>query len=130
MVLGAQRHWQVKQVGSGFIIFGSGALQAVLAEGEVLATETGSRVQISLVRAEPSSVPAAVVGIATLVLGVIAFVGWGAGHRSWWIAAIVAAACLVLFAWQSARLGRRVSEEERAAFVGQIVKALRGREVA
>jgi len=64
MVLSSSRQWRVKQLGSGFILFGAGRLEPLIAEAEVVS-------------------------------------------RS-----------------------RRVTDEERAVFVQQIAKALRGREVA
>jgi hypothetical protein len=120
LALSAHRAWQVKPLGSGFILFGSGPLQAVVAEGEVSATETGSRVHIALHRTDPSSVPAAVVGIATLIVAVVAAFAWWVGHRVWWVVATVAGVGIIVTAWQLSRLDQRVSDQERAALIAQV----------
>ena len=130
MVLAAERHWQVKPLGSRYMIFGRGVLQAVLAEGEVSPTETGSRVHIALHRAEPSRIPATAAGLATLVATGIAYWSFMVGRENWWTAAVLAGVGWFVTVWQSIRLGRRVSDEERAALASKIVKALRGREMA
>ena len=128
LVLSGQQGWQVKPMGSRFLLFGSGPLEAVVAEGEVSATETGSRVQMSLQRTERSSIPATAVGIMTLVTALAAALSWWLGHRLWWPIATVAGLGVVITVWQFSRLEQRVSDLQRAMLVAQVVKALRGRE--
>jgi len=115
-------------MGSRFLLFGKGPLEAVVAEGEVSATETGSRVQMSLQRTERSSTLATVVGIMTLVTALGAALSWWLDHRLWWPIATVAVVGVVITVWQFSRVDQRVSDLQRAELVAQVVKALRGRE--
>ena len=128
MVLSSNRQWQVRQVTSGFVLFGSGALEAVVAEGEVVPTDTGCRIQLALHRAERSSIPATVAGGATVATGGAGLLAWWAGNNLWWLGAMLVAVGLVITAQLFGRLSERVTEEKRVALVNQIAKALRGRE--
>ena len=127
-VLSGHRTWQVKPLGSRFLLFGNGRLGAVVAEGEVSATETGSRVHISLYRTEPSSIPVSVVGITTLVAAAAAALAWWLVHRLWWPVATIAGVVAIITAWQLSRFGQNVSERDRAELVAEVVEVLRGRE--
>jgi hypothetical protein len=129
MVLSSHRQWQVKQLTSGFVLLGSGSLEAVVAEGEVVPTDTGCRIQLAVQRAERSSIPATVAGGATVATGGAGVLAWWAGNNLWWLGAVLAIFGLVITAQLLGRLSERVTEEERAALVNQIVKALRGREL-
>jgi hypothetical protein len=130
LVLSSSRQWRVKQLGSGFLLFGSGLLGQVVAEAEIVPTDTGCRIQIALQRTETSGVPVAVAAVLTTGVAVGACVAWWLSSSMWWVGALGAGAGFVATGVLADRRSRRVTDEERAALVQQIAKALRGWEVA
>ena len=130
LVLSASRQWRVKQLGSGFILFGAGRLEPLVAEAEIVPTDTGCRIQIALQRTETSGVPVAVAAVLTTGVAVAACAAWWLSHSMWWVGVLGAGAGFVATAVLADRRSRRVTDEERAVLVQQIAKALRGREVA
>jgi hypothetical protein len=129
MVLAARREWQVRPLGSGFVVFGSGLLKDVVAEAEVQATDTGCRIQIALHKAERSAIPATIVGSATLVVAALTGLAWWLGNQLWWLGLGLTMVGLAVSAQLHSRLSQRVTNDERTALVRQIASALRGREV-
>ena len=129
MVLGAHRGWQVRPLGSGFVVFGSGLLKDVVAEAEVQASDTGCRIQIALQKAERSAIPATIVGSATVVVAALTGLAWWLGNQLWWLGLALTMVGVAVTAQLQSRLWQRVTDDERTALVKQMATALRGRAV-
>jgi hypothetical protein len=113
--------------GSGFALRIKRTTRCLTAEGEVVPTETGSRIQLALFPCEQSSVFLGVGFGLTALLSIPSLVEWlQAGVVGFSVGLPIAAALLTstVSGWQT----RQITDTDREAVVRAVVKALRGAE--
>ena len=124
-VLRSDRQWHVTPLKDGFALRVKRANRSLLAMGEVVPTDTGSRIQLALYPGERSGLMAGIFSVVTAILSIPPLVGWVQhGVWGWTLAPPVAAALvtLVFVDHQSAR----ITDTDQAAVVKAVVRVLRG----